>query len=430
MKKILSLLLVVYLLTGSFLLTPVRAEDVPTDENTSSGTPADPKPTESTPADPAPSEDQKPTESAPAESKPTDSTQGSTSTEPKPCTHVFGDWTADEAAHGRRCTLCGHAESNSHTWAAETVTVDPTCGEAGGKCKVCTVCAGVLVTELIAPTGKHSFDNTCDTKCNVCGAERTVEHTFGTGWKYSGKGHWHYCTICGAADTVLDHYPGPAATEEKEQICLTCGMIMMKKKPHAHKWDTQWSSDDADHWYTCTVCKEKDKLAEHTYEDGCDADCGICGYVRTKVHTYGPDWVQTEKTHCNACTVCGEVMSEEEHIADSVGTSCSVCGYEMTAAEEPHEHIFIEDTWGFDEHGHWNMCMCGEKDNAEPHTWDDGVKEGKLLILSCEVCDAEKTEEVPESSFSWLLVAAGGGILICLAGIVICVVMIRRNRYE
>ena len=425
MKKKLCLFLAAVLLAGNLLALPVHAEDEEPSESSVPTSATEPStPTQTTaPSDP----------STPEESKPTDPTQNSNPTEPsdpKPCTHVFGDWTADEAAHGRKCTLCGYAESNAHSWASEIITVDPTCGEAGGKCKVCTVCAGVLVTELIEPTGKHTYDNTCDTKCNVCGAERTVSHTFGTGWKYSGKGHWHYCTICGAAGEVKDHYPGPAATEEKDQICLTCGMIMMRKKEHTHKWDTKWSSDANSHWYTCTSCQEKDKVASHSYDNGCDTDCNDCGYVRTASHTYGPDWSCTEKTHWGICTVCGEETPAEAHVADSTGTVCDICGYAMEAPQEIHEHTFMEDTWGFDENGHWNLCMCGEKDKSCPHTWDEGVKKGKQILHSCEICGAEKTEEAPENGFPWLLVAAGGGILVCLAGIVVCILVIRRNRED
>lgn len=429
MKKILSLFFAAFLLGSSFLLMPARAEDTPPEESSQTSNPSETPKT----SDPStPSEESKPSEPETTES--TQPTQGSTPTqplEPKPCTHVYGEWTADEAAHGRKCTLCGYGESNAHTWAAETVTVDPTCGEAGGECKICTVCQGVLVTKLIEPTGEHAFDNACDTKCNGCGAERTVEHTFGTGWKYSGKGHWHSCTICGAAGEVKDHYPGPAATEEKEQICLTCGMIMMKKKAHTHKWDTQWSSDADSHWYICTVCQEKDRAAAHTYDDSCDTDCNICSYARTAAHTYGPDWTQTELTHYGICTVCGEETPAEDHVPDSTGTACSICGYAMEATEQAHVHEFIGDTWSFDAYGHWNTCMCGEKDNAEPHTWDIGVKGGGQILHTCEICGAEKTEEAPESSFPWLLAVVGGGALICLIGIVVCIVLIIRNRrYE
>ena len=429
MKKKLSLLIAAMLLMSTILAVPVCAEE--------EGSTPSSAPTESKPTEPAPSGESKPEEPKPEESKPTEPdpsapTQDSTPTEPsKPActTHTYGDWDADEGSHWKVCTVCGYRESAGHSWASETITVDPTCGEHGGICKICTVCQGVLVTQLIDPTGKHTYDNACDASCNVCGATRTITHTFGTGWKYSGKGHWHYCTVCGAADEVKDHYPGPAATEEKNQICLTCGMIMMKKKEHTHKWESVLDSDANSHWYTCTGCQEKDKIAAHAYDDGCDTDCNDCGYARTAAHTYGPEWTQTELSHFGVCTVCGEETAPENHIADSTGTACSICGYAMKAAGETHRHEFIEDTWGFDENGHWNLCMCGETDKVAPHVWDDGEKvEKNITLYHCDVCGAEKQEYTEQSSFPWLLAAAGGAVLICLTGIVICIVMIRRNR--
>ena len=66
-----------------------------------------------------------------------------------------------------------------------------------------------------------------------------------------------------------------------------------------------------------------------------------------------------------------------------------------------------------------------------PHTWDEGEKKGKEILHTCEICGAEKTEEAPARAFPWLLVAVGGGVLICLVGIAICVVLIIKNReYE
>lgn len=428
MKKRLSILLALLLLVGNFLAVPAAAEGTGEEGSTPSGAPTESKPTE-----PAPSEEPKPTESKPAESEPTTPTQGSTPTEPSTpaCTaHTYGDWEGDEGSHWHSCTKCGHRESAGHSWASELITVAPTCKDPGGKCKICTVCEGVLVTEIIPATTTHTYDKDCDDTCNVCSAKREVTHTFGKTWTYNGKGHWHTCTLCGAAGEVKAHYPGPAATEEKDQICLTCGMIMMRKKPHAHKWDTKWSSDESSHWYVCTVCQEKDKTAAHTYDDGCDADCNDCGYIRTTAHTYGADWIQTEMTHSHVCTVCGEETPAEDHVADSTGTKCGICSYAMEAMEETHVHEFDPETWGFDENGHWNTCICGEKDHAEPHTWDEGEKKGKQILHTCEICGAEKTEEAPVQAFPWLLVAAGGGILICLAGIVVCIIVLRRSREE
>lgn len=427
MKRFFTMMLTLVLLCNLFAICAM-AEEGQSGDSTPSQSSEAPKPSESTGAtDPSKPSDSQPT-------APSDPSQSTTApTEPKPCTHVYGDWTADEVAHGRTCTLCGYSESNSHSWASETVTVAPTCGEPGGVCKVCTVCGGVLVTSLIEPTGNHTYTNACDTSCDVCGGERTITHTFGTDWKYSGKGHWHYCRICGAADEVKSHYPGPAATEDKEQICLTCGMVMMKKKAHAHKWDTSWTSDESGHWYQCTgnsTCEEKNSYSAHTYDNGCDAECNDCGYVRATQHTYGLDFIQTELTHSGVCTVCGEAMPAENHIANAAGTECGICGYAMEIPEETHAHSFEADTWGFDENGHWNICMCGEKDNATPHVWDKGEEKGKQILYSCEVCAATKTDEAPEKGITWLFVGAGVLILFCLIGIVVCFMLIRKNRED
>lgn len=419
MKRRFFSMLMILVITAQLFIIPAAAEDSVPEGSIPASTPTEASdPTEM----PKPSEPESTT-------TPTQSTTPTEPSVPASCgTHTYGDWDADEGSHWKICAVCGHRESGGHSWASETVAVDPTCGEHGGVCKICTVCQGVLVTELISPTGKHTYDNTCDTGCNVCGVVRTVEHTFGTDWKYSGKGHWHFCTVCGAADEVREHYPGPAATEEKEQICLTCGMVMMKKKDHTHSWNPVWSSDGSGHWYACSGCSEKNGMSDHTYEVGCDADCNDCGYVRTAVHTYGPDWTQTELAHYGVCIVCGEAGTAEDHVADSTGTCCAVCGYAMELIEEIHVHEFEPGTWGIDENGHWNVCMCGEKDNSSPHVWDEGRKKEDAIIYICDVCSAEKHEAVSESVIPWIPFLAGGGILLCMIGIVICILMMKKDR--
>ena len=414
-------MLMVLVIALQLFAFPVAADGTLPDESTSTTPPAESKPVDTTPTE-------EPKPSDPVSNEPDQDTTPSEPSQPTSCAHSFSDWGADEGSHWKTCTLCGHRESGGHSWAAETVTVDPTCGEPGGVCKICTVCQGVLVTQLIPPTEKHTFDNACDTSCNGCGAERTVIHAFGTGWKYSYKGHWHYCTVCGAPDEVKAHYPGPAATEEKEQICLTCGYVMMKKKDHTHKWDAALSSDSTSHWYACAGCSEKKNIQDHSYDDGCDMECGDCGYMRTTAHDYDI-WQSDAAAHWQICNTCG---FESEHIAHemTVGESadksqCSICLY---TAEVPHIHEFLEDTWEFDENGHWNICMCGDKDNSAPHEWDEGTEKDDRIIYKCRICMAEKQEELPEKEIPWLVFAAVGGILICLIGIVICILVIRKNR--
>jgi len=420
MRAYISLFLALLLLFGSIAVT-ASAGETDTSDPPASSTATEPSATEPSATDKPEAPSTQPSD--PTVTEPQPSTQPS-----QPCSHTYGDWGRDEVSHWQTCTACGHRESSGHSWAADTIAVDPTCGEAGGVCKICTVCQGVLVIQLIEPTGNHTYTNACDTTCNGCGAERTIEHTFGKSWKYSYKGHWHYCTICGAEDELKAHYPGPAATEEKDQICLTCGYVMTEKKEHTHKWDSGWIIDETGHWHSCMTCEKRDAFAAHSYDNDCDEEYEDCGYLRLPLHSYGDTWNQTDLTHSNVCTLCGAVSPEEEHTPDAAGTKCSICGYAMAAEEELHEHEFAADTWGFDEAGHWNVCMCGERSNAETHSWDEGREKGKQITYTCDICSAERTEEAPENGFPWLLVALGGGALICLCGIVICILLIRKDR--
>ena len=367
----------------------------------------------------------------PATQPTTAPTQPSTESTTAPttnCSHTYGAWNASEAAHSKTCTKCGHTETAGHTWYSEIVTVLPTCKEAGGKAQICTTCEFILITEITPPLTTHTYTNTCDTECNVCGFKREVTHSYSTVWQKNGKGHWHPCSICGAAGELKSHYPGPAATEEKEQTCLTCGYVLMGKRNHEHKYNKEWTSDEFGHWYSCSGCSTQTEYAVHAYEDSCDTDCGICGYTRTAPHTYGTDWQQTETTHCGVCTVCGEQGAPEEHVPDTAGTCCSICGYVITAAEENHVHSFDASVWGFDDAGHWHNCSCGEKQMAQSHNWDGGRELTKNMITyTCQTCGAQRVEEAAQGGFPWLLVLIIVVMAAAVAGIVFCVILLKKQ---
>lgn len=360
----------------------------------------------------------------PATQPSTESTAPTTSN----CSHTYGAWSASESSHSRSCTKCTHTETAGHTWYAETVTVLPTCKDAGGKAKVCTTCEFILITEITPPLTTHTYTNTCDTECNVCGGKREVTHTYSSVWSKNGKGHWHPCSICGAAGELKPHYPGPAATEEREQTCLTCGYVLMSKRNHEHKYGKEWTTDEFGHWYACSGCSVQKDYAVHAYDDNCDTQCGICGYNRTAPHTYGTDWQQTETTHCGVCTVCGKQGAVEEHTPDPAGTNCSICGYAIAAAEEVHEHSFDASVWGYDDAGHWHNCSCGEKQMAQAHDWDEGRElTKKTITYTCQTCGAERQEAAEGDGFPWLLVLVAVVMVAAVAGIVFCIVLLRKQ---
>lgn len=447
MKKRFVCILLVFLLILPLFVFTAAAEDGQSTDNTTAttatqATQATQPPPSSTPTTPPATQPTTPasTESTQPSTQPstestqpsTESTQPSTTptTSPSACSHTYGEWSASVTNHTRSCTKCTYTESTAHTWFSETVTVAPTCKDAGGTAKICTVCEYLVLTDIQPPLTTHTYKNDCDTECDVCGLKREITHKYSAAWSKNGKGHWHACTICGAAGELKAHYPGPAATEEKEQICLTCGYVLMRKKSHTHEYSKEWTSDSAGHWHVCDGCSELKDYAAHSYENGCDTDCGICGYTRNAVHTFGADWVKDEKTHSGVCTLCGEKVETEDHIPDASGASCSVCGYALEAAEETeavHEHTY-DGAWEYDDDGHWQTCSCGEKKESQTHSWDEGREAGKKTILyTCKTCGAQMQEQQEGGSFPWLAVLIGIVMVGALAGIIVCIVLLRKE---
>lgn len=359
---------------------------------------------------------------------------GATKTEsiPMKTTHNYGAWTTTDTLHSRECSDCHVTDSGNHSWKEEIVK-KPTCKEEGSKKASCTVC-GYTVTTVLQKLTTHTYDSACDAECNVCGKEREVEHTFTTTWSKNYSGHWHECTKCGEQKDFSKHIPGPAATEESDQVCVTCGYIVTAKKEHVHSYETEWTSDEAGHWHACTgkKCSMEKDYAAHTFDDECDSDCNVCGYKRENAHTYDETWQTTKWEHWQVCTVCGEESEHEKHIAgpeatDEAAQICTVCEFELAPMLE-HTHDFGSE-WIQTQDSHWQECKCGELSIPEPHTWDKGVKNrDKTITYTCTVCGAEKTEKA-SSGFSWLTVILVLLALVCVGGIVVLVIILKRGGF-
>lgn len=314
-------------------------------------------------------------------------------------THAFGDWSRSESSHSRTCPHCAKTESGSHSWAAEMVTVPATCKEEGATAQICTVCDGILVGILPKLT-THTYDNACDGECNICGITRETQHEFSAAWSKNSSYHWHECKICKEKGSVSDHFPGPAATEEKAQLCLTCGLVMTPKLNHQHKYSTQWTSDETGHWYACTGCEEQKAFAEHEYDDPCDPDCNVCRFHSPTAHSYAGTWSSDETGHWTVCTECGEAKETEAHIVDpntaiTDAQYCTVCGFEVAPAQV-HIH---EDPgqWESNSTSHWKSCICGELLATSDHTWDAGIEnDDSTVVYRCTECSLERTVGEPK----------------------------------
>ncbi len=347
--------------------------------------------------------------------------------------HDYGSWTkVDDSTHNRKCKNCPQMDTAaSHSWTGK-VAVAATCKAEGRKDYTC-VC-GAVKSEAIAKLTKHTYDHGCDTDCNVCGAVREIKHNISKAWTRNGRHHWHECTICKEKFEDEPHYPGPAATEDQDQICLTCGLLLTPKLGHVHKYQETLSSDESGHWYACEGCKDQKDFEAHTFDNACDPDCSVCGYVTNSAHDFGGSLLSNETEHWGVCTICGQEGSREAHIPGDEATAdspqiCIICALELAPATN-HEHD-TEGGWTYDTVNHRSKCSCGEIMNEGSHIWGEGIQnEDKSTTYFCTQCGAEMLEAAPQaaSDFPWgILIAVLIGLAVCCIAAVVALIIVIKN---
>ena len=209
-------------------------------------------------------------------------------------THKFAaEWTYDDLNHWHAST-CGHEVKEAeaaHNFNDGVITKEPTETATGEKTFTCTVC-GFAKKEVLPALGH--------------------KHSFGTEWKTSELNHWHECA-CGEKSEIAAHIFGEwketkPATEtakgEKERACTVCAYKETAEIPqlaHTHKFATEWTYDDLNHWHASTCGHDvKEAEAAHTLGDWT---------IKTPAG-YGVNVVEEK-----ACTVCD--YAEERTIEKS-----------------------------------------------------------------------------------------------------------------
>ena len=158
------------------------------------------------------------------------------------------------------------------------------------------------------------------------------QHQFTKKWEIDEYYHWKKCN-CGEIDFESEHSFGDwqvikAATEEaegkQERKCTVCPYTateVIEKLAHTHKFATDWTKDETNHWYAAT--------------------CGHTTEVSGKAaHSFG-DWKVTQEP--------------TEEAEGSKERTCTVCGYKATEAIEAHTHKFATE-WTSDSSGHWHAA--------------------------------------------------------------------------
>lgn len=139
-----------------------------------------------------------------------------------------------------------------------------------------------------------------------------------------------------------------------------------------HEFGQQLVSDEANHWYQCTVCGAKTGIEVHSYTDkkfdgnGHWAVCA-CG-AETHHDKRSLTAKHNESQHWQEC-VCGYKTGETAHELtskyDTAGhwQECE-CGYATDKTDHSMESKSSAD-------GHWDACACGYKTDVAAHAWTD-----------------------------------------------------------
>ena len=232
------------------------------------------------------------------------------------------NWSSNADYHWHECTVCGE-------WADD---VRHTAGDPATEttAQTCTVCGYVIVPAighihhtdgmwLSDETGHwqacdscdekaefvaHTYDQECDSTCDVCEYVREVIHTPEENWYSDGDKHWHICSVCGE-DTDKENHEADLTVEKP--ICDVCGAEVK----HIHDYSADWTNDDSRHWHECS-CGAKHQTGLHKWDEGTMVQAPENGQYGTMVLT---------------CTVCA---AQQSVVAVGVGTNQNMMFWYIT----------------------------------------------------------------------------------------------------
>ena len=236
----------------------------------------------------------------------------------------------------------------------------------------------ITLANMEAPTG---VTGVAATKTNPTKGQLTG---LGTDMEYRVKGSETWTAATGNGNTVdvtlntENGYPVDTVFEvrykaDKNHDTSSPAQVTVKAYQCVeHEFGQQLVSDEANHWYQCTVCGAKTGIAAHSYTDakfdgnGHWAVCA-CG-AETHHDKHSLTAKHNESQHWQEC-VCGYKTGETAHELtskyDTAGhwQECE-CGYATDKTDHSMEGKSSAD-------GHWDACACGYKTDVAAHAWTD-----------------------------------------------------------
>lgn len=233
----------------------------------------------------------------------------------------------------------------------------------------------ITPADMKAPTG-------------VTGVAATKEHPttgqltgLGTDMEYSKDGMTWTAATGNTVDVTLNTengYPVDTVFEvrykaDKNHDTSSPAQVTVKAYQCVeHVYGETLVSDEANHWYQCTVCGAKTGIEAHSYTDakfdgnGHWAVCACGAETHHDEHSLTAN--HNESQHWQEC-VCGYKTGETAHELtskyDTAGhwQECE-CGYATDKTDHSMESKSSAD-------GHWDACACGYKTDVTAHAWTD-----------------------------------------------------------
>ncbi|MBR2293136.1 MAG: InlB B-repeat-containing protein, partial [Clostridia bacterium] len=356
----------------------------------------------------------------------------------------YGSWGyTDENGHANNCIYCdAHTELQEHEPNVDAATEDTA--------KYCTFCGYVIEQQLnhvhsegtewkydseyhwhdcVGNDGqeyskaKHTYDNDCDTDCNVCGATRTITHDYSKLEKNDTE-HWYVCSVCGSekANSRTGHSGGTKDCQHKAE-CATCGQTYGDFGDHAYDTTVWVSVDNEHHAHKCTLCDAYTDATDHYSADEatCTGEqlCDSCNYKMADAlgHSYtkqieSPAYLEAEGENCQshhtyyyACVRCDASSMGD---TDTFFEGTAVGAHKVSAAWTTE---YAEETnagW------HYHACTVDGCDYREDEGDCAGGENTCIALAICSTCQ-KAYGEYAEHTFgnTWEYKDATGHAHVC-----------------
>ena len=370
-----------------------------------------------------------------------------------------------------------------------------TCISTGVKAhQVCEGCGkkfinGKEVTDVTISKTDHTYDNACDKFCNVCGFERSAQHSWSANWNYTGEGHYKYCTVCGEQTSVIAHeliyetLKDPHSCDKEGlrlKKCGVCGLSVEETVPagehsfvHVDAVAATCISEGCIEHYVCEKCGTRSNDAKGTETFGLNK----VTTAKDPSNHFGGDQIgYNENEHYTICA-CGEHIDGGPHTFDG-NDRCTVCHYKKGSAVKTggrtftkHDAVYstcvsegtkpyytdekgriylskaglvevsadelvtpvstvrhVGGEYGHSDKEHWIDCACGEKIKIADHRFDDS---GKCTVCGCVKGSGGGGPVKPWGSDSfpwWIFVIIAVALIVITAALVVMIVVIKREK--